>query len=104
LCLNYEVVSIDKRLVEFISQQLTNTAFPAPCHTDEDYIRFSRSHVCHMSSSAKNLYSIMCTRSQSGHIQVGPLLIPHLFSAKHSGQISKPQVQRQQKGFSSLQQ
>jgi hypothetical protein len=49
-------------------------------------------------------YSIMCTRSQSGQIQVGPLEMPHLFSAKHSGQISKPQVQLQQKGFSCLQQ
>ncbi len=46
----------------------------------------------------------MCTRSQSGQIQVGPLLIPHLFSWKHSGQIMKPQVQDQQKGFSCLQQ
>ena len=32
-------------------------------------------------------YSIMWTRSQSGQIQVGPLLMPHLFSAKHCGQI-----------------
>jgi hypothetical protein len=30
---------------------------------------------------------ILMTRSQSGQIQVGPLLIPHLFSSKHSGQI-----------------
>jgi len=30
---------------------------------------------------------IRMTRSQSGQIQVGPLLIPHLFSSKHSGQI-----------------
>jgi hypothetical protein len=35
---------------------------------------------------------------------VGPLLIPHLFSAKQSGQISKPQEQFQQKGVFSLQQ
>lgn len=33
------------------------------------------------------LHSIMCTRSQSGQIQVGPLLMPHLFSSKQSGQI-----------------
>ncbi len=46
----------------------------------------------------------MCTRSQSGQTQVGPLLIPHLFSSKHSGQIMKPQVHDQQKGFSCLQQ
>jgi len=46
----------------------------------------------------------MCTRSQSGQIQVGPFEIPHLFSAKHSGHISKPQVQLQQKGLLSLQQ
>jgi len=32
-------------------------------------------------------HSIMCTRSQSGQIQVGPLLMPHLFSSKQSGQI-----------------
>jgi len=49
-------------------------------------------------------YSIRWTRSQSGQTQVGPLLMPHLFSSKHSGQISKPQVQLQQKGFFSLQQ
>ena len=30
--------------------------------------------------------------------------MPHLFSSKHSGQIWKPQVQFQQKGFSCLQQ
>jgi len=30
---------------------------------------------------------IILMRSQSGQIQVGPLLIPHLFSAKHSGHI-----------------
>jgi hypothetical protein len=30
---------------------------------------------------------ILITLSQSGQIQVGPLLIPHLFSSKHSGQI-----------------
>lgn len=46
----------------------------------------------------------MCTRSQSGQIQVGPLLMPHLFSAKHSGQIWNPQPQLQQKGFVFLQQ
>jgi hypothetical protein len=46
----------------------------------------------------------MWTRSQSGQIQVGPLLMPHLFSSKQSGQIWKPQPQFQQKGFSSLQQ
>ncbi len=39
---------------------------------------------------------IIRIRSQSGHIQVGPLLIPHLFSSKHSIQIWKPQGQLQQ--------
>jgi hypothetical protein len=43
-------------------------------------------------------------RSQSGQIQVGPLLIPHLFSLKQSSQIWKPQGQLQQNGFFSLQQ
>ncbi len=42
--------------------------------------------------------------SQSGQIHVGPLLIPHLFSSKHSGQIMKPQGQLQQNFFSSWQQ
>jgi hypothetical protein len=43
-------------------------------------------------------HSIMCIRSQSGQIQVGPLLIPQMFSLKQAGQIWKPQVQLQQKG------
>jgi hypothetical protein len=40
-----------------------------------------------MFSTSVNAHSIMCTRSQSGQIQVGPLLMPHLFSSKQSGQI-----------------
>ena len=47
---------------------------------------------------------IRMTRSQSGQIHVGPLLIPHLFSSKHSGQIWKPQGQFQQYGFCRRQQ
>ena len=43
-------------------------------------------------------------RSQSGQIQVGPLLMPHVFSVKQSGQIAKPQPQLQQKGTSFVQQ
>jgi hypothetical protein len=43
-------------------------------------------------------------RSQSGQIQVGPLLMPHLFSLKQSGQMAKPQPQLQQKGGFFLQQ
>jgi hypothetical protein len=46
----------------------------------------------------------MWTRSQSGQIQVGPLEIPHLFSAKQSGQMAKPHTQDQQNGYSFLQQ
>jgi hypothetical protein len=42
---------------------------------------------------------ILITLSQSGQIHVGPLLIPHLFSSKHSGQIWNPQGQFQQNGF-----
>ncbi|KJR98096.1 MAG: hypothetical protein VR65_21560 [Desulfobulbaceae bacterium BRH_c16a] len=41
-------------------------------------------------------YHIILIRSQSGQIQVGPLLIPHLFSSKHSLQIMKPHGQLQQ--------
>ncbi len=47
---------------------------------------------------------IMRIRSQSGHIQVGPLLIPHLFSAKQSLQIMNPQGQLQQNSCFCLQQ
>jgi hypothetical protein len=42
--------------------------------------------------------------SQSGHIQVGPLEIPHLFSLKHSSHIMKPQGQVLQYGRVFLQQ
>jgi hypothetical protein len=49
-------------------------------------------------------HSIMWMRSQSGQIQVGPLLIPHLFSIKQSGQMANPQTQVQQKGNVFLQQ
>ena len=71
-------------------------------------MRTDRDHCCitctsQDSKQGKN-YSIRCTLPQSGQIQVGPLEIPHLFSAKHSGQISNPQVQLQQKGLLSLQQ
>jgi len=47
---------------------------------------------------------IILIRSQSGQIQVGPLLIPHLFSSKHSLQIIKPQGQLQQNSCFFLQQ
>jgi len=47
---------------------------------------------------------IILIRSQSGHIHVGPLLIPHLFSSKHSLHIIKPQGQLQQNSCFSLQQ
>ena len=49
-------------------------------------------------------YYIIRIRSQSGQIQVGPLLIPHLFSSKQSLQIIKPQGQLQQNSCSCLQQ
>jgi hypothetical protein len=49
-------------------------------------------------------YHIMRIRSQSGQIQVGPLLIPHLFSSKQSLQIMKPQGQLQQNSCFFLQQ
>lgn len=42
---------------------------------------------------------IRITRSQSGQIHVGPLLMPHLFSSKQSGQIWKPHGQFQQNSF-----
>lgn len=38
-------------------------------------------------ASAQSFTYIIKIRSQSGQIQVGPLLIPHLFSSKHSLQI-----------------
>jgi hypothetical protein len=44
----------------------------------------------------RGCHYIIRIRSQSGHIQVGPLLIPHLFSSKQSLQIMKPQGQLQQ--------
>ena len=47
---------------------------------------------------------IMRIRSQSGHIQVGPLLMPHLFSSKQSLQIMNPQGQLQQNSCFCLQQ
>ncbi|MGX9726677.1 MAG: hypothetical protein ACTFAK_04970 [Candidatus Electronema sp. VV] len=47
-------------------------------------------------------HSSKCTRPQSGHIHVGPLLMPHLLSAKQAGQMAKPQVQLQQNGCCSL--
>ncbi len=50
------------------------------------------------------LIYIIRTRPQSGQIQVGPLLIPHLFSLKQTSQIWKPQMQFQQKGKTFLQQ
>jgi hypothetical protein len=52
----------------------------------------------------KNLIYIMRIRSQSGQIQVGPLLIPHLFSSKQSLQIMNPQGQLQQNCCFCLQQ
>jgi hypothetical protein len=71
-----------------------------------------RAHCTYLASASQRkacirsiaFYSIMWTRSQSGQIQVGPLLMPHLFSSKQLGQIWKPQPQFQQKGCSSLQQ
>lgn len=46
----------------------------------------------------------MRIRSQSGQIQVGPLLMPHLFSSKQSLQIMKPHGQLQQNCWGFLQQ
>jgi hypothetical protein len=37
-------------------------------------------------------------RSQSGQIQVGPLLMPHWFSFMQSSQMANPHWQFQQKG------
>lgn len=55
--------------------------------------------------NAGNDYNyIIRMRSQSGQTQVGPLLIPHLFSSKQSLQIIKPQGQLQQKSCFVLQQ
>ena len=50
---------------------------------------------CHLSEKIQDFHIILM-RSQSGQIQVGPLLIPHLFSSKQSLQIIKPQGQLQQ--------
>jgi len=47
---------------------------------------------------------IILIRPQSGQTQVGPLVSPHLFSSKHSGQIWNPHGQFQQKGNDLLQQ
>jgi hypothetical protein len=47
---------------------------------------------------------IILMRSQSGQIHVGPLLIPHLFSSKHSLQIMNPHGQLQQNSRFCLQQ
>jgi hypothetical protein len=44
------------------------------------------------------------TLPQSGQTQVGPLLIPHMFSFRQSSHIWKPQGQFQQKGSSFPQQ
>jgi hypothetical protein len=47
---------------------------------------------------------IIRIRSQSGQIQVGPLLIAHLFSSKQSLQIMNPHGQLQQNSCFCLQQ
>jgi len=44
------------------------------------------------------------TLPQSGHTQVGPLLMPHMFSLRQLSQIWKPHGQFQQKGSSAPQQ
>jgi hypothetical protein len=49
-------------------------------------------------------YSIILILPQSGQIQVGPLVMPHLFSSKQTGQIWKPHGQFQQNGCSLPQQ
>lgn len=56
-----------------------------------------------LNTQAHHTY-IMRIRSQSGQIQVGPLLIPHLFSSKQSLQIINPQGQLQQNSCFCLQQ
>jgi hypothetical protein len=49
-------------------------------------------------------YSIILILPQSGQIQVGPLVMPHLFSSKQAGQIWKPHWQFQQNSCSLPQQ
>lgn len=69
-----------------------------------DFLHTPRIKQCRAGVFMQEVYSIKCTRSQSGHIHVGPLLMPHLFSVKHSGQMAKPQVHVQQKGTCFVQQ
>ena len=51
-----------------------------------------------------SLYSIILILPQSGHIHVGPLVIPHLFSFKQGSHIWNPHGQLQQNGSTILQQ
>ena len=60
--------------------------------------------IFHANKRAVRQAYIIRMRSQSGQIQVGPLLIPHRFSLKQSSQIWNPQGQLQQNDFFSLQQ